>query len=130
MANMAIEICCDCGIEFHVPVQFQRACQENSKKSFHCPNGHSQHYTESEADKLRRERDKLKQEQAYLNDRLRQLRDEREAAERSASARKGVITRMKKRAAAGVCQCCNRTFQNLANHMANKHPKFVAEEVV
>jgi hypothetical protein len=24
----------------------------------------------------------------------------------------------------GVCPCCNRTFQNLARHMAGKHPDY------
>ena len=128
MSEMSTEVCAACGIEFSMPAHFVNTRRKDGK-SFYCPNGHSQHYAESEADKLRRERDRLKQEQAWYEDRLKHHREERERAERSASARKGVITRMKKRAAAGVCPCCNRTFQNLASHMATKHPKFTAEEV-
>jgi hypothetical protein len=30
----------------------------------------------------------------------------------------------KERVSAGVCPCCTRTFQNLAQHMANQHPDF------
>lgn len=29
-----------------------------------------------------------------------------------------------KRTAAGVCQCCQRTFKQLAAHMKTKHPEF------
>lgn len=31
-------------------------------------------------------------------------------------------SRMRKRIQNGVCPCCNRTFQNLARHMATQHP--------
>ena len=86
-------------------------------------------YTESEADQLRRERDRLKQQLAQKDDEIRVQRDCREAAERSASARKGQITKLKKRAAAGVCPCCNRSFENLRRHIDSQHPGFVAEEV-
>lgn len=30
------------------------------------------------------------------------------------------------RSAAGVCQCCNRTFKQLVAHMKTKHPTFAA----
>lgn len=54
---------------------------------------------------------------------------ERKAAvERRLSAEKAVVTRMRRRAAAGVCQCCKRTFQDLARHMQSKHPAYAAEE--
>lgn len=35
---------------------------------------------------------------------------------------KAAKTRLKNRAAAGVCPCCNRTFKQLAAHMKTKHP--------
>ena len=43
-------------------------------------------------------------------------------------AAKGQISKLKKRASAGVCPCCNRSFQNLRRHMGNKHPEFVGEQ--
>lgn len=43
---------------------------------------------------------------------------------------KGVATRLKNRAAHGVCPCCNRTFQQLARHMSAKHPDFKTADVV
>lgn len=36
------------------------------------------------------------------------------------------MKRMETRAAAGVCPCCNRTFQQLARHMTIKHPDYKA----
>ena len=44
--------------------------------------------------------------------------------ERSRSAIKGQLTRAKRRISKGVCPCCNRTFQNLANHISEKHPDY------
>lgn len=44
-------------------------------------------------------------------------------------AARGQVTRLKNRAAAGVCPCCNRTFHQLVRHMAAKHPDFAAEPV-
>jgi hypothetical protein len=33
------------------------------------------------------------------------------------------LRRIQKRTAAGVCPCCNRTFQQLARHMKTRHPE-------
>jgi cell division septum initiation protein DivIVA len=98
-------------------------------RNFFCPNGHSLSFGETENDRLRRERDRLKQQLAEKDDAILRVRDRADAAERSASARKGVITRLKNRAAAGVCPCCNRSFENLRRHMSNQHPTFSAQEV-
>jgi DNA repair exonuclease SbcCD ATPase subunit len=96
---------------------------------FYCPNGHAQHYTkgETETDKLRRERDRLKQEQAWYEQQLDAARSESDFRRRQLSATKGQITKMKKRAANGICPCCNRSFTNLQRHMASQHPGFISE---
>lgn len=114
---------------------FERAVYNVAKQQGHngsikCPHGHSWHYPfgETEADKLRRERDALKQDQARLFDRLREQREAKEAADRSARAYKGQATKLRKRAKAGVCPCCNRTFDNLHRHMKTKHPHFGPDE--
>ncbi|HEX9950777.1 MAG TPA: hypothetical protein VGB53_03340 [Rubricoccaceae bacterium] len=52
----------------------------------------------------------------YRDERGNQVEAERQ--KRRAAAQKGAHTRTKKRIAAGVCPCCNRTFQDLARHMA------------
>lgn len=118
--------CINCSILFWVPKGFTDN-RRKDKRDFYCPNGHAMAFTENEADRLRRERDRLKQNEAYLQDRLKREQTSREAAERSASAMRGQVTKLKNRAANGVCPCCNRTFSDLQRHMASKHKGFVAE---
>ncbi len=109
-----LQDCCKCGVEFGVPGGYTHHRQRD-KKSFYCPNGHSMSYTESEADRLRRERDRLQQ-------RLAQRDDEIVAEQKRTAAYKGQVTRLKKRSKAGMCPCCSRSFVNLQRHMATKHP--------
>jgi len=120
--------CCNCGINFSVPALWKQV-RRNDHRTFYCPNGHGQNFVaETEADKLRRERDLLKQRVAEKNDDIRHEREQREAVERQLAAQKGQVTKLKKRASAGVCPCCNRTFTALARHMAVKHPTFVCDD--
>lgn len=43
--------CCECGIIFQVPEDFDQA-REDDGREFYCPNGHSQHYTNCPEDKI------------------------------------------------------------------------------
>lgn len=110
--------CPVCGIHYaldHVVSQYKLHLPSSAKdRNWYCPNGHSLVYTDSEADKWRREAERAKQENARLMDELAQ------AARREKA--------MKKRASAGTCPCCNRTFSRMAEHMKRKHPEFVAEQ--
>ena len=45
-------------------------------------------------------------------------------AENRRRAAKGQLTKVKKRIGNGVCPCCNRSFENLRNHMLAKHPTY------
>jgi len=123
--------CCHagCGIVWGVPNTWERKRLED-KKLFYCPNGHAQgFFGESEADKLRRELDRLKQQMAHRDDMIRERARIIKHAENSATAYKGHVTRIKNRVASGVCPCCNRSFQNLHQHMQNKHPDYRKEKV-
>lgn len=123
-----IETCIECGVEFGVPAEFNRRRREDHK-SFCCPSGHRQHYAgETEAEKLRRELARAKQREACYEDQLRDEREARETAKHRAAAYKGHTTRLKKRAAAGVCPCCSRHFTNLERHMKSQHPEFAASD--
>jgi hypothetical protein len=73
-------------------------------------------------DKLRQERDQLKQALAQKDDEIKKQRD-------LVIAGKAQVTKLKKRASAGVCPCCNRTFSNMARHMAHQHPEFDSKVV-
>ena len=95
---------------------------------FYCPNGHPLTFGQTTKDRLEkeliRERQKLDQAQAEIE----WQKKKRSDVERSLTATKGVVTRLKNRAQSGTCPCCNRTFSDLAQHMANKHPSFAHEE--
>lgn len=117
--------CCNkgCGISFQVPQWWNKGRRE-THAMFFCPNGHGQSYTsESDEEKLRRERDIARQQLARV---------EQEAADanKRAELAQKQKRRLEKRAAAGSCPCCKRTFSNMSNHMRNKHPEFIAENVV
>lgn len=117
---------CWCGTPFMVPERLLNSAI-NAGHTIYCPHGHTLTWKDTEADKLRRERDRLKQENARLDEEVRSnwvLADaERARADKAEKATK----RLKKRSSAGTCPCCSRTFSNMAQHMLHQHPEFVAE---
>lgn len=113
--------CVNCGVVYGVTDDFD-AERRQDKRPFYCPNGHPMSYHESEADRLRRDRDRLQQQIARVE-------EERTAAWQAESdaidARRKVereLKRVNTRLGAGVCPCCNRTFWQLSRHMQSKHP--------
>lgn len=127
--------CCSCGTLFCVSAEFQ-ITRFNDKRSFCCPNGHAQQFSgPTEADKLRAElarktaaMDQLEQSRRLAWEQVDLVRTLKDEAERSASAAKGQVTKLRNRVAAGVCPCCNRTVKQLAAHMSDVHPEFVKEQ--
>jgi hypothetical protein len=122
---LAIEECCNCHITFAMPADLQKRCTEaGAGMTFYCPLGHPQHYTVSETAQLK---EKLAREQEWRRNaetRERAARDQADAAERSARAYKGHLTRTRKRIGNGVCPCCNRHFANVERHMRGQHPGY------
>lgn len=107
--------CGECGIVFAVPEDW-RAEKQRTGNGWFCPNGHSRVYRESDAARYKRLLDEANAQNTRLSESVRQA----QIAEKRAVAE---ATRIKKRIHAGICPCCKRTFQNLARHMATKHPK-------
>lgn len=128
MADYVNEQCGECGITFGFP-KAVRDTRLQDLKTWYCPNGHPRVFNagHTEADKLRRERDRLKQSVAYQLDCTRRAEEEAEHQKRRANGYKGHAARITKRAKAGVCPCCNRTFAQLARHMATQHPTFTPD---
>lgn len=127
---MKLITCYKCKIEFGLPDDFHRVAQQSAESfTWYCPNGHPQVFASkpTETDILRRERDSLKQAIAYEQDRVREAERRAELADRRVSAARGQITKIKKRAMAGICPCCGRHFTNLERHMGTKHPGFTSE---
>lgn len=101
---------CWCGIWHAIPKSLQRQAQRDGI-TVYCPLGHSWTYQETEADRLRAALATAERQAASRLARLDQEQARRKTAERKL-----------KRVTAGVCPCCNRTFQNLARHMKGQHP--------
>lgn len=123
--------CYKCGVVFAVPSGLEQQWRR-SRDSFYCPHGHSQAYVESEVDRVKREMQKqidaakAATEAAKKDAEWWRVRDSEKA--RKLVAAKGQVTKLKKRVGHGVCPCCNRTFKQLAAHMAQKHPTYASGE--
>lgn len=118
-----------CGLTFGVPIAWTARRREDHA-TFYCPNGHSMSYTgENDAEKAKRLTDQLTRERAAHDQTVARWRERTDSAERRLSATRGVVTRIKNRVGKGVCPCCNRTFGDLARHMAGQHPTWTPEDV-
>jgi hypothetical protein len=104
---------CWCGITLAVPETLYDHAKQDDKNQIYCPLGHTFVFRDNYRTKLEAERRRHLATRELL-----------EAEERSHVATRGHLTRARKRAAAGVCPCCHRTFQNVARHVASKHPGF------
>jgi hypothetical protein len=116
--TMATEVCCNCGILFAMPHEIKER-KRTEGGSFYCPNGHGQHYSKSEVQRLRDEliREKSAREQAQA------LANDLENDKRNLSCK---LDRINKRIKNGVCPCCKRHFNNLQNHMETMHKEGAA----
>lgn len=123
VVTMTILDCSTCGVIYGITADFEKR-RRNDGAKFHCPNGHGQWYSKTEADREREKAAALQRRLDRAEAREVHLRDQLQATEYQRRAAKGQLTKAKKRIAAGVCPCCKRTFQNLANHMAGQHPDY------
>ena len=123
------ETCYSCGVLFAMTAKFRAGCIKDHTKPFYCPNGHQQFYTgKTETQRLKEELERERERTARAEDRARVANAQRQMTENSLRVMKGHVTRLKKRAAAGVCPCCKRQFQALARHMKTKHPDYAVKE--
>ena len=119
---MVVWECNVCGVPYGLSVAFADAKRASGGHYF-CPNGHRLSWNETEADRLRRELQKLQQAEARHEDEKRELRQERAGAEARAAKAERARRRIETRVKNGACPDCNRTFANLARHMSTKHGK-------
>lgn len=124
---------CWCGIQLALPSSLYRKMQADSNVGAYCPVGHQFVYSKNEAD-LQRERAETAERQLETANRRarireRALQDQADAAERSARAYKGHVTRLRNRIANGVCPVdgCRRHFDNVQAHIEGQHPEWAAE---
>lgn len=113
--------CANCGCHFGID-ETMRQRRLDDHKTFYCPSGHTNFYnSESEAEKLKREKQSLQNSLRYAEMRA-------ESATRKLTTAKGQFTKYRNRVAKGICPCCNDTFPDVAAHMASQHPDEVARQ--
>lgn len=114
-----IETCCNCGVMFAMTSEFKNE-RNRDKCTFYCPNGHGQSYVGKTDAQLRKE---AEARATAAEDQRRAAERELQRVERDLMAAQAEAKRQAKRASAGVCPCCNRSFVQLARHMKSKHPE-------
>lgn len=113
-------LCGTCGVAHAIPKRMYETCMREGG-FWSCPNGHRRGWHEGA------EKTEIKQLQAELAAERQRKEAAIARANEATSARtkaERALTRHKKRTAAGTCPCCKRTFQQLARHIANKHPEY------
>ncbi len=116
---------CWCGIRLAIPDSLYRVAKQ-SKHDIYCPVGHVFIYTGSENDELKQKVANLEATARMLRTSREAARDQAAAAERSARAYKGHLTRARNKIAAGNCPVpdCGQHFSNVREHMKFKHPDY------
>ena len=123
--------CNGCNIPYGLPEGFIEDRRRDGK-SWTCPNGCVRCFrkTESqiEAERLTAELDAARSLARREAQRRERAEGQARLSEYQRRAAKGQLTKTKKRIAAGVCPCCNRTFQDLGKHLAGQHPDYAQQD--
>lgn len=116
---------CWCGITLAVPQdlrdhQLRHHHDGTSEVGIYCPLGHQ--FIPSGEPQYKR----LERRLANKDEDLRAERASHATTKGQLTATKGQLTKTRKRAANGVCPCCQRSFVNVARHVRTKHPEALA----
>lgn len=120
--------CAQCSVIFGITRAMEARRREDGK-TFYCPNGHSMVFGECEIDAANKRAAKAEEEARRARIRASAAYDQANAANRSASAYRGQVTRMKNKIAKGVCPVgnCRRNFTNVQAHIATEHESWASE---
>jgi hypothetical protein len=110
--------CGTCGIMHAVPQDWIKN-KRSEKGDIHCPNGCVRTWTESDADRLRKQ---LENRERELRESKCEVLRKQQALDSERLAREKIENKLR-RSNKGVCTCCNRSFENLQRHMKTKHPE-------
>lgn len=116
-AELATIICGECGGTYAVSERYRKQKAEEGG-SWNCP------YCRTSWGYVTSALERVQKELARAEAKAQRMSDEAETAEARRRSQKAATTRLKKRAAAGLCPCCNRHFTNLHRHMKTQHPKY------
>lgn len=111
-----------CGISFAMPSRFVEG-RRADHKTWYCPNGHPRHFPgKSREEELRDELNRMRRIAEMERKTAARLHEDKQRLRRQVSAHKGVATRLKNKAIAGVCAFCAHEFPNVAEHVKAEHP--------
>lgn len=129
--DLVMITCCNCATRFGMANGIYQSRLKDGG-SFWCPNGHSQHFTDNELSRTKKALAQKEQELESQKKRTEWMERDRDihrnaskSNERRARSIKGHATRLRKRLAQGQCPCCPEVFQDLAAHIAEKHPRYI-----
>lgn len=115
--------CCNCNVAFALTDDFIQR-RRNDHKTLYCPAGHGNYFSgKNEAEKLREQLAQVEHQRDRARMTTEQVRSERDAIAKA-------HRKMRVRVMNGVCPCCNRSFDDLRQHMATKHPDFGKPQTV
>ena len=120
--------CHKCHVPFGLEQSHYDRARASKDVSFFCTNGHEAIFKKSREQELEENLAMARRGRELTQNALTATRDQLEATERSLRGHKAAKTRIKNRIAAGVCPCCNRSFQNVARHMSGQHPDYAKEQ--
>ena len=124
IGTLVVVTCIDCGAPFGISDALHRHFRKTGE-TFYCPSGHSQCYRETDEARYNKQLDQLNAQIIRAKEEALYQRNLRLHTEHSLAATKGVLTKVKRRVAAGICPCCHRQFEDLRRHMGGQHPDFV-----
>lgn len=120
--TLTLITCFKCAVPFGMSETLYEQ-RRRDRDDFWCPNGHRQHFTGEPTEA------QLRRQLEYARGRNRHLDDQLEATKRSRRAYKGIVTKTKKKLAAGDCPAgCHATFPDLAGHLAAEHPDYAGQD--
>lgn len=129
--NMETVLCTRCGLLYALPEALIDAARQkgHGEITWRCPNNSCTaenwgYHGTSEVEKAKEEAGIQRARAACLAAQRDQARAEVVAQKAAKTRFKNERDRARTRAAAAVCPCCNRSFKQLRQHMASKHPDY------
>jgi hypothetical protein len=116
--EIMVVACATCFVPFGISAELQEK-RQNDHEAFYCPSGHDNYY--SGPSQYERRAKEAEQAQLAAQAKLNEERHLRLVAENALKKETQKRKKIEKRIAAGVCPCCNRTFEDLQKHMQTKH---------
>lgn len=116
--------CYSCTARFAIPSELYRRVVTNHSGSVHCPACGALTCWPAETEDQKR----IKQLESKLNWDMEECARQKRNQEAAEASLRGVVTRIKRRIGSGICPCCKRSFKQLSQHMAHKHPDYTTKE--